>query len=483
MNKRKIIIEPVTRVEGHGKVTIKMDKNGKVEDAYLHIVEFRGFEKFIQGHPYWEAPVLVQRLCGICPVSHHLAAAKAIDQLVGIDPENLSPTATKLRKLLHFGQVFQSHALHFFYLASPDLLFGINAPAEKRNIVAVATENPELAKKGILMRKFGQEIIKALAGKKIHGILAVPGGVHKTFTKKEREYFLDGKQIPNIDTMIAWSKEVIDFIKTFHSENSNWIDNFAAYPSNHLGLINKENGGLELYDGRLRSIDFEGNELLNIEDIEYKNHFKEAVEPWSYLKFPYMTEYGREKGWNRVGPLARLNTSSHINTPLAEIERLQFKAYTQNKPNNMTMHTHWARLIELLHCAESMKDLLHDDELLGDDLVRKGTPRNKGIGIIEAPRGTLIHEYHTDDKGLITKCNLIVSTTHNNEAMNRGVRKVADDVLSEKLEITEPMLNQIEIAIRAYDPCLSCATHAMGQMPLIVQIEDYKGNLIDEKIR
>ena len=483
MNKRKITIEPVTRVEGHGKVTIKLDKNGKVEDAYLHIVEFRGFEKFIQGHPYWEAPVLVQRLCGICPVSHHLAAAKAIDQLVGIDPENLSPTATKLRKLLHFGQVFQSHALHFFYLASPDLLFGINAPAEKRNIVAVATENPELAKKGILMRKFGQEIIKALAGKKIHGILAVPGGVHKTFTKEERAYFLDGKQIPTIDTMIAWSKEVIDFIKSFHSENSNWIDNFAAYPSNHLGLINKENGGLELYDGRLRSVDFEGNELLNIEDIEYKNHFKEAVEPWSYLKFPYMTAYGREKGWNRVGPLARLNTSSHINTPLAEIERLQFKAYTQNKPNNMTMHTHWARLIELLHCAESMKNLLLDDALLDDDLVRKGTSRTKGIGIIEAPRGTLIHEYHTDDKGLITKCNLIVSTTHNNEAMNRGVRKVADDVLSEKLEITEPMLNQVEIAIRAYDPCLSCATHAMGQMPLIVQLEDYKGNLIDEKTR
>jgi len=193
--------------------------------------------------------------------------------------------------------------------------------------------------------------------------------------------------------------------------------------------------------------------------------------------------YGREKGWNRVGPLARINTCSHINTPLAEVERLIFKSYTQNKPNNMTMHTHWARLIELLHCAEAMKELLHDDEIMGNDLVRKGTPRNKGIGIIEAPRGTLIHEYHTDNKGLITKCNLIVSTTHNNEAMNRGVRAVANEVLSEKPEITEPMLNQIEIAIRAYDPCLSCATHAMGQMPLIVKIEDSNGNIIDEKIR
>ncbi len=483
MNKKKIVIEPVTRVEGHGKVTIKLDENGKVEDAFLHIVEFRGFEKFIQGHPYWEAPVLVQRLCGICPVSHHIAAAKAIDQLVGIDPENLTTTATKLRKLLHYGQVFQSHSLHFFYLASPDILFGVNAPAEKRNIVAVAQANQELAKKGILMRKFGQEIIKALAGKKIHGILAVPGGVHKTFTKEEREYFLDGKQIPNVDTMIEWSKEIIDFMKNYHFENAQWIDNFAAYPSNHLGLVDKKTGAMELYDGRLRSIDSEGNELLNIPDTEYRNHFKEAVEPWSYLKFPYMTKYGREKGWNRVGPLARMNTCSYIPTPFAEIERQIFKGYTQNKPNNMTMHTHWARLIEMLHCAELIKDLLLDDDLMGTDLVTKGTPRNKGIGIIEAPRGTLIHEYHTDDKGLITKCNLIVSTTHNNEAMNRGVRAVANEVLSEKPEITEPMLNQVEMAIRAYDPCLSCATHALGQMPLIVQLEDHKGNLVDEKIR
>ena len=484
MNKKKIVIEPVTRVEGHGKVTIKLDEKGKVEDAFLHIVEFRGFEKFIQGHPYWEAPVLVQRLCGICPVSHHLAAAKAIDQLVGVDPENLSPTATKLRRLLHYGQVFQSHSLHFFYLASPDILFGIDAPAEKRNIVAVAAENRELAKKGILMRKFGQEIIKALAGKKIHGILAVPGGVHKTFTKEEREYFLDGKQIPNVDTMIQWSKEVIDFMKAYHADNTEWIDNFAAYPSNHMGLVDKQTGALELYDGNLRSIDSDGNELLNIPDTEYRNHFKEAVEPWSYLKFPYMTKYGREKGWNRVGPLARINTCSYIPTPLAEMERLIFKGYTNNKPNNMTMHTHWARLIEMLHCLELIKELLLDKEILGtEDLVRKGTPRNKGIGVIEAPRGTLVHEYHTDDKGLITKCNLIVSTTFNNEAMNRGVRTVANDVLSEKPEITEPMLNQVEMAIRAYDPCLSCATHALGQMPLIVQLEDNQGNLIDEKIR
>ena len=483
MNAQKIVIEPLTRVEGHGKVTIKINENNEVEDAFLHIVEFRGFEKFIQGHPYWEAPLLVQRLCGICPVSHHLAAAKAIDQLVGIDPENLSITATKLRKLLHYGQVFQSHALHFFYLASPDLLFGINAPAEKRNIVSVAAENKELAKKGILMRKFGQEIIKALAGKKIHGILAIPGGVHKSLTNEERDYFLDGKQLPNVDTMISWAQEIVEFIKNYHKINAHWVDNFASYPSNHLSLVNKENGSLELYDGRLRSIDAEGNELLNIEDIEYRYHFKEAVEPWSYLKFPYMTKYGRENGWNRVGPLARINNCTLISTPLAEFERQQFKLQTNNKPNNMTMHTHWARLIELLHCAEIMKELLNDEDLFGKDIERKGSPRTKGIGIIEAPRGTLIHEYHTDNKGLITKCNLIVSTTHNNQAMNKAVKNVANSVLNKVPKITEPMLNQIEIAIRAYDPCLSCATHALGEMPLIVQLEDKNGKIIDEKIK
>lgn len=278
-------------------------------------------------------------------------------------------------------------------------------------------------------------------------------------------------------------KEIVDFIKAYQLKNANWVDNFAAYSSNHLGLVHNETGAFELYDGRLRSVDADGNELLNIEDVDYREHFREAVEPWSFLKFPYMTKYGRENGWNRVGPLARLNTCAFMSMPLAEKERQIFKDYTQNKPNNMTMHTHWARLIELLYCAESMKELLLDDSLMNNDLVREGLPRQKGIGIIEAPRGTLIHEYHTDKKGLITKCNLIVSTTHNNEAMNHGVREVAKNVLNNKPEITEPMLNQIEIAIRAYDPCLSCATHALGEMPLIVQLEDCNGNLIDEKIK
>lgn len=478
--KNKIVIDPVTRVEGHGKVTIHLDENNKVQDSFFHIVEFRGFEKFVQGHPYWEAPVMVQRLCGICPVSHHLAAAKAIDRIVGLEPEDLSIAAQKIRKLLHFGQIFQSHALHFFYLASPDLLFGFKSGPEMRNVVGVAMEYPELAKKGILMRKFGQEIIKMVAGKKIHGISTTPGGVHKKITVRERDYFLNGKDIPSVDTMISWSQEIIDFMKSYHKQNASWLNKFATYPSGHLGLVNPKNGYLELYNGRLRAIDSEGSKTLNdIEDEEYQHYFYEGVEKWSYLKFPYLKHLGRTTGWNRVGPLARLNVCEGISTPLAAYERLEFLEANQGKTCNRTMFSHWARLIELLHCAEMMKELLEDDDLLSSDLVRRGERRNEGIGIIEAPRGTLIHHYQVDEKDRITRCNLIVSTTHNNEAMNRAVNWVAENEISGKAKISENLLNKVEVAIRAYDPCLSCATHALGKMPLEVSLLDYNGKTID----
>ncbi len=481
---RKLVIDPVTRVEGHGKVTVHLDENNKVTDAKFHIVEFRGFERFIQGHPYWEAPVMVQRLCGICPVSHHLAAAKAIDQIVGVDPDDLSVPAQKIRRLLHFGQVFQSHALHFFYLASPDLLFGAESDPLNRNVVGVAMAFPEIAKKGILMRRFGQEIIKLVAGKRIHGISATPGGVHKKINNKERTYFLDGKDIPSVDTMIKWSIEIIEFMKVYHEENKEFLDTFATYPSGHLGLVKKDNGFLELYDGVLRATDAEGNITLDdVANDDYNQYFYEAVEKWSYLKFPYLKHLGREKGWNRVGPLARLNVCEGIETPYAQKEWIDFRAATNGKTNNMTMYTHWARLIEVLYSAEMMKNLLEDGDILSSDLQRHGERRKEGIGIIEAPRGTLMHHYEVDDKDRITRCNLIVSTTHNNEPMNRAVRWVAENVLDGKSEITEGMMNQVEVAIRAYDPCLSCATHAMGQMPFELQLFDHYGNLIDEKVK
>ncbi|MBL0334620.1 MAG: Ni/Fe hydrogenase subunit alpha [Chitinophagaceae bacterium] len=479
----KITIDPVTRVEGHGRVTIHLDEYGHVKESYFHIVEFRGFERFIQGHPYWEAPVLVQRLCGICPVSHHLAAAKAIDQIVGVEPWELSPTATLLRRLMHYGQIFQSHALHFFYLASPDLLFGVDAPPEKRNVVAVALENRELAVKGITMRKFGQEIIRAVAGKKIHGILAVPGGVHKTFSPEERDYFLNGKEIENIDTMIEWSQEMVNFMRDYHIKNRKFLDEFAAFPSGHLGMVDA-NGGLELYDGKLRAISSDGKITLpDINTSDYQDYFSEAVAQWSYMKFPYLKQVGRENGWNRVGPLARINVCDFIPTPLAEKARQEYMAFSGQKVNNSTLYSHWARLIEVLHCAELIKELLTDDNIFGNDLIRTGTPRLKGIGIIEAPRGTLTHHYEVDEKGKIIRCNLIVSTTHNNDAMNRAVKWVAEQVISRKGTLTDSMLNQVEIAIRAYDPCLSCATQAMGKMPLQAELYNYEGVLIDEKSR
>ncbi len=480
---RKITIDPVTRVEGHGRVTVQMDENGRVDRARFHIVEFRGFERFIQGHPYWEAPLLVQRLCGICPVSHHLAAAKAIDQIYGVDPEDLHPTATKIRRLLHYAQVFQSHALHFFYLASPDLLFGVDAPVEKRSVGAVAMEHEELARRGIQMRQFGQELIKALAGKKIHGITAIPGGVHKTFYPEEREYFLEENNTPSVDTMIKWAQETVEFIKDYHDQHFSWLDSFASYPSGHLGLVGSD-GALEFYDGNMRAIDNTGQITLNdVHSNDYLRYFGEGVEKWSYMKFPFLRHLGRQTGWNRVGPLARLNVCDHISTPLANEELREFKAYTNNRPNNHTMHSHWARLIEILHCAELIKNLLNDKAIL-EVVERPGVNRRpEGIGIIEAPRGTLIHHYQVDEKGSITKCNLIVSTTHNNEPMNRAVQWVAQNVLDQQKEITNGMLNQVEVAIRAYDPCLSCATHAMGQMPLVLTVLDSEGNVVAEHVK
>jgi NAD-reducing hydrogenase large subunit len=344
-------------------------------------------------------------------------------------------------------------------------------------------ENRDLAIKGITMRKFGQEIIKAVAGKRIHGILAVPGGVHKTFTKEEREYFLDGKNIENIDTMIEWSQSMVGFIKDYHEKNRKFLDEFAAFPSGHLGMVN-ENGGLELYHGKLRAIDSEGNIILHdIPTDLYEDYFSEAVEKWSYMKFPYLKTIGREKGWNRVGPLARINVCNFIPTPLAEKARQDFIAFTGKQVNNSTMYSHWARLIEILHCAEEIKMLLHDEELMGEDLVRNGIPRFKGTGIIEAPRGTLTHRYEVDEKGMITRCNLIVSTTNNNDALNTAVRWVVNNVINRKGTITDSMLNQVEVAIRAYDPCLSCATHAMGQMPLKLELYDHKGDLVYEKFK
>ncbi len=472
-NLKRIIIEPVTRVEGHGKVSILLDEKNKVKQARLHIVEFRGFERFIQGRPYWEVPVLVQRLCGICPVSHHLAAAKAMDVIVGAD--KLTPTAEKMRRLMHYGQMFQSHALHFFHLCSPDILFGFESDPAIRNIIGVARKYPALAVQGVMMRKYGQEIIKVTAGKKIHGTGAIPGGINKNLSVAERDTLMK-----DVKQMMDWSLGALKIAKDYTVENLKTLAPFGSFDSNHLSLIRKD-GAMDLYHGNLRAIDAQGDKIFDHVDYQkYYEYIAEEVRSWSYMKFPFIKQLGPENGWYRVGPLARLNTADFIDTPEAEKARKEFMAVTNNKPNNLTMAYHWARMIELVHSMEKIKELLHDKDLQGRDLVTKGKRRDEGVGLIEAPRGTLFHHYKVNKNDQIEMANLIVSTTNNNEPMNRAVQKVAEDKLSGH-KITEGLLNNIEVAIRAYDPCLSCATHAMGRMPLVVELFDARGIILDKK--
>ena len=472
---QKIVINPVTRVEGHGKVTIVLDDAGRVTRARFHIIEFRGFERFVQGRLYWEAPVIVQRLCGICPVSHLLAAAKAMDVVVGAD--RLTPTAEKMRRLMHYGQVFQSHALHFFYLASPDLLLGFESPPATRNVIGLALTNPELVRKAILMRKFGQEVIQATAGKRIHGTGAIPGGINKNLSLAERDELR-----PQIETMIAWAAEALELFKKLFRENRNYFLDFASFESNFVSLV-RSDGALDLYDGLLRAKDPDGRIIFDkVQPRDYLSVIREEVRPWSYMKFPFIHPLGKEKGWYRVGPLARLNNCDFIDTPLAEEERKEFLKLGEGRPVHATLAYHWARLIETLHAAEKIRELLSDPDLQGVDLVVSGTRRAEGASCIEAPRGTLFHHYRVRSDDTIEMANLIVSTTSNNEPMNRAVQKVAQEELSGR-QITEELLNKVEVAIRAFDPCLSCATHALGRMALEVALVDLCGRIVDSKLR
>ena len=473
-NLKRVVIEPVTRVEGHGKVTLLLDEDNRVHQARFHIVEFRGFEKFIQGRPYWEVPVLVQRLCGICPVSHHLAASKAMDMIVGA---RLTPTAEKLRRLMHFGQILQSHALHFYYLASPDLLFGFDSDVARRNIVGVAAAYPEIARQGVALRRYGQEVIRITAGKRVHGTGSIPGGVNKNLSMEERDTLLK-----EIDDMIAWSQGAVELVKKVYGGRPDFHNGFGYFRSSFMSLV-REDGALDLYHGGLRARDEHGQTIFDhVDYTHYWDYIHEEVKPWSYMKFPFIRSKGREEGWYRVGPLARVNNCDLIPTPLAEAERKAFKAFGGGSALHATLAYHWARMIEMLHCVEGIKELLHDPDLLGDDLVTQGQRAFRGVGVIEAPRGTLIHHYRVDEDDLIVRANLIVSTTHNNQAMNEAVRQVALQYLDGQ-NLTEGLLNYIEVAIRAFDPCLSCATHALGQMPLEVELQDAAGQVVDRLAR
>ena len=368
--------------------------------------------------------------------------------------------------------------MHFFHLCSPDLLFGFDAPVEQRNVIGVAAKFPELAKQGIMLRKYGQEIIEATAGKKIHGTGAVPGGINKNLSISERDSFL-----ANIDQILEWARGSVKVAKEYTLDHLGELADFGSFDSNHLSLVSPD-GAYEIYDGLLRARNSTGEIIFDqVDNQKYDEYLAEEVRSWSYLKFPFICSIGPENGWYRVGPLARVNNCDFFDTAEAETERREFKSLTDDKPNNITMAYHWARMIELLHSTEKIHELLNDSDLQGEDLVVKGDRRDEAVGIIEAPRGTLFHHYKVNKDDQVTMANLIVSTTSNNEPMNRAVQKVAEDHISGVPEITEGLLNRVEVAIRAYDPCLSCATHALGQMPLMVELIAHDGTLIDKKYK
>jgi NAD-reducing hydrogenase large subunit len=472
---RRVVIEPLSRVEGHGKVTLLMDEDGQVQQARLHIVEFRAFEKFIQGRPYWEVPVMVQRLCGICPVSHHLAASKALDQVVGA--KHLTPTAEKIRRLMHYGQILQSHALHFFHLASPDLLFGFDSEVARRNIVGIAAAYPDVARQGVLLRKYGQEVIRHTAGKRIHGTGSVPGGVNKSLAVAERDELLR-----DIYQVVGWSRDAVRLVRQLFEASLDEYRAFGTFRAHTLCLV-RGDGALDLYHGGLRARDADNRRIFDHVDYSrYWEQISEEVKDWSYMKFPFLRSLGAEDGWYRVGPLTRVTRCDFIPTPLADRERREFLAFDAGRAALATLGFHWARMIEMLHATESIKDLLHDDDLLGRDLMTTGERQSRGVGVIEAPRGTLIHHYRVDENDQVARANLIVSTTHNNQAMNSAIREVARRYLDGRT-LTEGLLNHIEVAVRAFDPCLSCATHAMGKMPLSVQLIEADGTVADTLVR
>jgi NAD-reducing hydrogenase large subunit len=473
---KEIVISPITRIEGHAKVTIRLGKDDAVKDALFHVVDVRGFEKFCEGRPFYEMPSITARSCGICPVSHLLASAKTCDEIVGVNPPK---TAILLRRLIHMGQMIQSHALNFFHLSSPDLLLGMDATPTERNIFGLIEKQPELALQGIKLRKFGQEIIGQVAGKRIHSSdWILPGGVQWPLTKTKWDYLM-----ANLPEALDITLKTLAMFKGRLAEFEEEVENFGNFPSYYMGLVTAS-GGLEMYDGNLRIVDQDGKIVADqLDPTKYQEFIGEAAEPWSYMKFPYYKPLGYPDGVYRVGPLARLNVASHCGTPLADEELKVFKKLGKNGVVQSTFMYHYARLIEVLTCIETAKDLLENPDILSERVQAKAFVNNyEGVGVAEAPRGTLIHHYKVDPQGMIKWCNMIIATEHNNLAYNKAVTQVAKKYVKAK-QLQEGMLNRVEAVIRAFDPCLSCATHAVGQMPLEVQLTDAEGKIIDRKIR
>ncbi len=467
---KKIEINPITRIEGHGKITVHLDEKGQAQEVRFHVTQFRGFEHFCKGRDFREMPVITPRICGICPVSHHLASAKACDSLLGVE---ITPTAHKLRELLHMGQTVQSHALSFFHLSSPELNFGVGADHARRNDLGEATKFPELAVKGVMLRKFGQEIIKTLGGKKVHPWHSIPGGVNRSLKPRERDAYR--AQLPEMKAAVV---EAIALTKGYLEKHAETARSFASMSTAYMGLV--QGGFLELYDGDVRIRGPRGRIIDEFPDWDYLENIGEHVEPWSYLKFPFYRPLGFPHGSYRVGPLGRLNACDDIATPDASAELAEFRKAGDEGIVHQTLYYHYARLIETLYGLERIDELLDDPDITGSDLrVSSSELYPEGIGVIEAPRGTLIHHYQVNESGAVTGVNLIVATGHNNYAMNRGVEMVAKDKITDG-KPSEGVLNSMEHVIRCYDPCLSCSTHAVGKMPLRLQMYGPDGEMREE---
>jgi NAD-reducing hydrogenase large subunit len=466
----KITISPVTRIEGHAKITIHLNDEGKVEDSFFHVEQFRGFEKFSEGRIFYEMPQITPRTCGICPVSHHLASVKACDTIAGTTP---TPTAHKLRELMHMGQMIQSHGMHFFELAGPDFVLGWDADPKIRHVGGIVEAAPDLAVKAVKLRAFGQKIIKLLGERRIHPIFGVPGGVTKPLQAADREWILS-----EVEDHLATSQVGIDFFKDWAMKNAEMVGEFAVFSSPYMGLV-QEDGALELYDGTLRMVDADGTLLEEFDPTNYLDYIGEHVNNYTYLKAPFYLNRGYPEGIYRVGPLGRLNAASHISTPIAQGEMKIWKSLNNGKPVEGTLYFHYARLIELIYALERVMELMDDPDILKTDVVNpQGQITGEGVGVLEAPRGTLFHHYWTDKQGVMTKANMIVATAGNAWAMNHSVNMVAKRYV-DGTQLTEGMLNRVEGAIRAYDPCLSCSTHAMGQMPMHIELIGPEGEVLD----
>ncbi len=469
-----ITIDPVTRIEGHSKITIHLDDEGEVSQAQLHITQFRGFEKICEGRPYYEMPSLMARICGICPVSHLVASAKACDDLLAVE---VPPTAVNLRRLLNLAQLIQSDALSFFHLASPDFLLGMDSPPEKRNLFGLMSSFPEIARDGIELRKFGQQIIEELGGSRIHPAWVAPGGVNAPLTPEHRN-----DMISRIPRALEIMKRTLAWFKPLALQFPEEVACFSNFPTLYMGLVTPD-GDLEHYDGLLRMSDIETGPVVPDFKPERQEEFiGEAVEDWTYLKFPYFKPMGYPEGIYRVGAMARLHIIRRCGEPLADTELEEYRSHIKETPHS-GFHYHYARLVEMLFAIERMVRILNDEDILSPRVRSHADPnRLEGIGVSEAPRGTLMHHYKIDENGLMKWANLIIATGHNNLAMNRGITQAAKQFLHGG-KLSEGMLNRIEAVIRAYDPCLSCSTHASGQMSLIVTLRSSSGERLDQLVR